>query len=51
MFRTEVAQDAANNTAALNAVLEKAPESAKPALRRAIAVSEAGYQEVLEALE
>ena len=36
---------------ALNAVLEKAPESAKPALRRAIAASEAGYQRALDALD
>ena len=50
-LRTAVARNAANNTAALNAVLEKAPESAKPALRRAIAASEAGYQRALEALD
>ncbi len=46
-----VACCAATNPAALRAGLGKAPESAKPALRRAIAVSEAGYEEILAALD
>ena len=36
---------------ALRAVLKTAPESAKPALRRAIAASVANYKKALEALE
>ena len=50
-LRTTVARYAVNHPAALRAVLEKAPESAKPALRRAIAVSVAGYKKALEALD
>jgi hypothetical protein len=50
-LRMSVELYATNNTAALNAVLEKAPDSAKPALRRAIAVSVAGYKRALEALD
>jgi len=50
-LKVRVAYYAANNQAVLRAVLEKAPESAKPALRRAIAVSVAGYQRALEALD
>jgi len=46
-----VASDAASNRVALRAVLDEAPESVKGALRRALAVSEAGYDEVLAALE
>jgi hypothetical protein len=46
-----VACCAATNPAALRAELKKAPASAKPALRRAIAVSEAGYEEILAALD
>jgi len=46
-----VARCAATNPAALRAVLKKAPASAKPALRRAIAVSEIGYEEILAALD
>jgi hypothetical protein len=42
---------AINHPAALNAALEKSPESVKPALRRAIAVSVAGYEEALTALD
>jgi hypothetical protein len=41
----------ANHPAALRALLEKVPESAKPALRRAIAASEVNYQKALEALD
>ena len=50
-LRNTVAHYAANHPAALRAMLEKAPESAKPALRRAIAVSVAGYERALEALD
>jgi hypothetical protein len=50
-LRMVVERYANNDTAALNAVLDKVPEAAKPALRRAIAVSEAGYQKALEALD
>ena len=50
-LRGIVIRYAVNHPAALRAVLEKAPESAKPALRRAIAVSEAGYERALEALD
>ncbi|MDI6814612.1 MAG: DUF5667 domain-containing protein [Dehalococcoidales bacterium] len=42
---------AVNHPAALHAVLEKAPESAKPALLRAIAISEAGYEKAINALD
>ncbi|MCK4368920.1 MAG: hypothetical protein KAV68_04555 [Dehalococcoidales bacterium] len=42
---------AVNHPAALRAILEKVPEAAKPALLRAIVVSEAGYREALEALD
>jgi len=50
-LRTMVAQYAVNHPEALRAVLETAPESAKPALRRAIAVSVAGYEKALETLD
>ncbi len=50
-LRMTLEYNAVNNTAALNAVLEKTPESVKPALLQAIAVSEAGYQKALEALD
>ncbi len=50
-LRTTVANYAANHPAALRAVLETAPESAKPALRRAIAVSVAGYEKALKSLD
>lgn len=46
-----VAYCACTNPAALRAGLGKAPESTKPALRRAIAVSEARYEEILAALD
>lgn len=41
----------ANHPAVLRAVLKKAPESAKPALRRAIATSATSYRKALEALD
>ena len=50
-LRRTVANYAANHPAALRAMLDKVPEPARPALRRAIAVSEAGYQKALEALD
>ena len=50
-LRTTVANYAINHPAGLRAALEKAPESAKPALRRAIAVSVAGYERALKALD
>lgn len=50
-LRIMMAQHAANHPAALRAMLEEAPESARPGLLRAIAISEAGYGRVLEALD
>jgi len=42
---------AANHQADLQYVLETVPESVKPALRRAITVSETGYEKALDALD
>jgi hypothetical protein len=42
---------AVNHPAVLRMVLERAPESAKPALRRAIAESIASYSKAIEALD
>jgi len=50
-LRSTVANYAINHPAGLRAALKKAPESAKPALHRAIAVSEAGYERALKALD
>ena len=50
-LKITVAHYAVNHPAVLRATLEKVPEQAKPALRRAIAVSVAGYEKALEALE
>lgn len=50
-LKATLAYYAINHPAALNAALEKSPESVKPALRRAIAVSVAGYEEALLALD
>lgn len=50
-LRMTVAGYAVYHHARLQAVLEKVPAAAKPALLRAIAVSEAGYREALEALD
>jgi len=47
-LRATVANYAINHPAGLRAALKKAPESAKPALRRAIAVSVAGYKKALK---
>ena len=48
-LRMTLEYNAVSNTAALNAALEVAPEAVKPALLEAISVSEAGYQNALEA--
>ncbi|NQT30857.1 MAG: hypothetical protein HQ588_00850 [Deltaproteobacteria bacterium] len=50
-LRNTLVSDAARNRAVLHAVLDEVPESTRDALRRALAVSEDGYEEVLEALE
>jgi hypothetical protein len=50
-LRSTLARCAINHPAGLRAALKKAPESAKPALRRAIAVSVAGYERALKALD
>ncbi|MFC1958578.1 DUF5667 domain-containing protein [Chloroflexota bacterium] len=50
-LKESIAHQANNNTARLRALLETAPESAKPALMRAISVSETGYKKALESLE
>jgi len=50
-LRTIVAGCAFNHPAALRVVLETAPESAKPALRRAIYISVVGYERALAALD
>ena len=50
-LRMTVVRYADKHPAALRAVLERAPESAKPALRRAIAIAEARYQGAIEALD
>ncbi len=50
-LKATVASHAVNNSARLRALLETVPESAKPALLRAIAVSETGYKKALESLD
>lgn len=50
-LRVRVAHWAVSQPAALRAALEKAPEEVRAALLRAIAVSEAGYEKALEALD
>ncbi|MFC1987337.1 DUF5667 domain-containing protein [Chloroflexota bacterium] len=49
--KASVTNDAINNSARLREILETAPESAKPALLRAIAISESGYKKALESLK
>lgn len=49
-IQAAVSDSAANNTAALRELLEEASPAVRAALLRAIAVSEAGYQHVLDAL-
>ena len=50
-LKVTVARHAVNHRVALRAVLKTAPESVKQALRRAITVSETGYEKALEALD
>jgi len=50
-LRATVTHQANTNSARLHALLETVPESAKPALLRAITVSETGYKKALESLE
>jgi hypothetical protein len=50
-LKKAVEDNAVKHQEVLQAVLEKAPEQAKPALRRAIDVSAAGYKKALEALD
>ncbi len=50
-LRATLASYAINHRAALQAALGTAPESVKPALRRAIAVSVAGYERALKAFD
>ena len=50
-LRLTLESRAANHQADLQGVLETAPESVKPALRRAIAVSGTGYEKALHALD
>jgi len=50
-LRTLLGGYVVNHPAKLRAVLERAPESAKPALLRAIAISETGYQKAIEDLD
>ena len=50
-LRTDMAYYAIHHPAVLRAALRQAPEAVKPALLRAIAVSEAHYEKALEALD
>lgn len=50
-LRMLLKRNEANHPAVLRDLLEKVPESAKPALRQAIAASEANYRKALEALD
>ncbi|MFC1957815.1 DUF5667 domain-containing protein [Chloroflexota bacterium] len=50
-LKATVRRDADINSARLRALLETVPPSARPALLRAIAVSETGYQKALESLD
>jgi hypothetical protein len=50
-FKQELTRQAYDNWLALQEELEKAPDSLKPALQRAIDVAEQAYQEVLANLE
>jgi hypothetical protein len=50
-LRIEVERNAVRHPAALREMLETAPESAKPALRRALAIAEVRYQQALEAVD
>jgi hypothetical protein len=50
-LRMIVIRNVAKHREELRAALERAPESARPALRRALAASNAEYEKVLEVLE
>jgi hypothetical protein len=50
-LKITVEQQASTNTARLRALLWEAPESARPALRWAISISENGYKNALDALD
>ncbi len=50
-LRAIVVHQANNHTERLRALLETVPESAKPALLRAIAISETGYEKALKSLD
>jgi len=50
-LRTTVGHQAIAHPARLRALLKTVPQSARPALLRAIAVSEAGYEKALESLD
>ena len=50
-LKTVLARNAVEQRKALQEALERAPESVKPALRRAIAEADAGYEEALKSLD
>jgi len=50
-LKNVVAQDAIENSQQLRAVLRKVPESARPALLKAISLSESGYKKAIESLD
>ncbi len=50
-LRTTVVSYAIDHPARLRAVLKTSPQSVKPALLRAIAISETSYEKVLESLD
>ena len=50
-LKATVASYAINHPARLRALLKTVPESAKPALQRAIDISEAGYKKALKSLD
>jgi hypothetical protein len=50
-LRVEVERNAVRHPAMLREMLRTAPESAKPALRRALVIAEARYQQALEAVD
>ena len=50
-LKSTMMSHASNHPARLHALLETALESTKPALLRAIAISETGYENALESLD
>ena len=50
-LRATVTRYATNHPARLREALATVPQSARPALRRAIAISETGYEKILESLD